>query len=103
MARICLGFVIALVLFCSFNQAAASTVPTACEDPSQWLSVFLPPEVIALVCSISETTDPFTVEPDGSNGSVLSGSNGIDLIQESNPPEEAKQELLLWFLLWTQR
>jgi hypothetical protein len=103
MAKRCLVILITFFLFCSLNQSWASTDPTVCEDPSQWLSVFLPPEVIAIVCSISDTSEPFTVELDGTNGVNPSSGNEVELIQETNLPEQTKQELILWLLFWTQQ
>ena len=103
MARRLSVFSLAFVVL--FFPLPTSASPTVCEDPGQWLAVFLPPEVLAVVCSIAEGFDPVGIDLDGEYPSAESQwNNDIEApTQQPNPPEEAKQELLLWFLLWTQR
>jgi len=99
--------IFATLLFFVFAFPTAANVQSGdsfgCDGIYEFLSVVLPPDIVDFLCTISDQNNPVGIEIEESFPDLDLDASYLGYAGQTNPPEEAKQELLLWFLLWTQR
>lgn len=71
-----------------------------CDNFHEWLATPLPPHLIGFLCTIVDDGSPIRVIEDP--GSLLAASYE-PAIEDSEFPEDVKQQLLLFLALWSQR
>jgi hypothetical protein len=99
--RIVFFLLLAMVAYTPSSASETAEPIVVCDSIPVWAADVLPPSLIELLCTISDEVGPVGITLDLATSPHWPEVE--DEASQPNPPEEAKQELLLWFLLWTQR
>ena len=97
------ALVILLVGVSPANGSVHSSETTICDNLDEWLTVLLPPHIIDFLCSINDAGNPVTVRQDRDSPLEGEGLAYESAIEDSDLPEEARQQLLLLLALCSQR
>lgn len=98
------GFVLFLVLAATLFQppsvaSDSNQLTTICDATVEWISIPLPPGLLELICTITDDSDPMTIQLQTDSSSPSWDTFEYETAQDTNPTEETGAVLTLWLLI----